>query len=161
MKKIPNHHDYYATPEGEIYSTKRKKQLIKLKPYPTRKGYLLIDLDGKATSVHRIIASLFVEGQKEGLQVNHKDGDKTNNSHENLEWVTNLENQRHSWKNGRKAPRGSSNGLSKLVESQVLEIIELIKEGKLTQAEIGDRYNVARSTIGKIKSKANWGYLWN
>ena len=57
--------------------------------------------------IHRIVASIFVEKPErhknkslEDLEVNHKDGDKTNNYFRNLEWVTTRENMLHAWETG-------------------------------------------------------------
>ena len=77
------------------------KELNK-KPYLTKKGYPTVKLSKhckqKAFPIHRLVALHFVEGDKT-LQVNHKDGNKTNNHYTNLEWVTCKENIRHSWSN--------------------------------------------------------------
>ena len=63
-------------------------------------GYYRTRLHGDATSerlfVHRIVAIAFLEKEDGKDIVNHKDGNKTNNSHENLEWVTRSENSLHS-----------------------------------------------------------------
>ena len=48
--------------------------------------------------VHRLVAQLFVAGYKDGLVVNHKDGDKSNNVFSNLEWVTRSENDKHAYR---------------------------------------------------------------
>lgn len=50
--------------------------------------------------MHIAVAMTFVEGYKKGVVVNHKDGNKKNNCAENLEWVTNSENQQHALRNG-------------------------------------------------------------
>lgn len=63
-------------------------------------GYNTVALyvDGKGTrkGVHRVVASTFIRLPNEKEQVNHKDGNKTNNSVENLEWVTQSKNLWHS-----------------------------------------------------------------
>ena len=63
-------------------------------------GYVKADLwvDNKKTqtSVHRLVALTFLPPSHDGMEVNHKDGDKTNNHVSNLEWVTKSENEKHS-----------------------------------------------------------------
>lgn len=46
--------------------------------------------------VHRLVATVYIPNEKALPQINHKDGVKTNNRVENLEWVTNSQNQMHS-----------------------------------------------------------------
>lgn len=64
----------------------KKGRIMKL---ITRKdGYQNVPLSGKKHSVHRLVAMAFVPGYKEGLVVNHKDENPSNNHADNLEWVT-------------------------------------------------------------------------
>ena len=71
-----------------------------LTPYENKKGYLKIGLfqNGKLYKrrVNRLVAQAFISNPDNLPQVNHKDGNKKNNSYTNLEWVTNEENREHA-----------------------------------------------------------------
>ena len=71
-----------------------------LRPRKRRDGYLDVMLfykgQAKRCLVHKLVATAFVEGWREGLEVNHKNGVKTDNRDENLEWVTRSENNQHA-----------------------------------------------------------------
>lgn len=61
-------------------------------------GYKQVNINGKLIYVHRVVASAFIPNQENKPQVNHKDGDKSNNCASNLEWATASENQKHAFK---------------------------------------------------------------
>ena len=57
---------------------------------------------GKSYFVHRLVAEKFVPNYDNKPFINHKDGNKHNNSAKNLEWCTRSENEKHAWKTGLK-----------------------------------------------------------
>ena len=69
-----------------------------------KKGYMKVELwkNGKATTkdVHVLVANAFLDGRKPGLEVNHKNGNKTDNTVTNLEWATRKENMDHAIRTG-------------------------------------------------------------
>lgn len=85
----------------------RNKDGMILKPYTNNKGYVKISLqEGRRAikkRIHRLVAQAFIPNPYNLPQVNHKDGNKQNNSYTNLEWVTNSENLRHAREMRRKA----------------------------------------------------------
>ncbi|WP_425602843.1 HNH endonuclease [Hoeflea algicola] len=107
---------------------------------------------------HQYVAAAFL-GPKpfEGAQVAHADGTRTNNTPENLRWVTCKENHADREKHGR-APKGARNGRSRLRDSEVLRIRELLSAG-LTQNDIADQFNVCASTISHINTRKYWSHL--
>lgn len=54
---------------------------------------------------------------------------------------------------------GETNGMHILTEPEVIEVVDLLREGRLTHKEIGSIYNVSRSTIGHISQGKRWGHL--
>lgn len=94
-------------------------------------------------TVHRLVAKAFCEGYEESLQVNHKDGIKTNNIFTNLEWVNNKNNIRHSYRLGL---RKSSHRKPKIpLEDRDLILSERAKG--VTFTELATRYGVNQSSM--------------
>lgn len=89
--------EYLVSDEGYVLG---KNGTTHLKPSKNWRGYLIVNLmiDGKrkGIAIHTLVARAFCDGYKEGLTVNHKDGNKENNNASNLEWVTSKENTLHS-----------------------------------------------------------------
>lgn len=96
---------YKISSFGRILSVRRGIYKI---PDMNNAGYLRIQfadmVNGKRVReryfVHRLVAHHFVEGEQEGLVINHKDGNKSNNHMNNLEWVTAKENAQHAQRTG-------------------------------------------------------------
>ncbi len=91
----------------------RKLKAREIKQRVTRDGYYTVSLgatqvEQKQCVVHRLVAIAFIPNPENKPQVNHKDGDKLNNSVDNLEWCTASENMIHAHKTGLQVnPKGS------------------------------------------------------
>lgn len=123
----------------------------------TPKGYIPITYYKKHLRVHRLICEAF-HGPPIGNknQVNHKNGIKTDNRPENLEWVTLKENIKHSVKN---KLHGFGEKISKKLKNEdILEIRNLYKKG-ISQRKIAKKYNVSHSTIGNIVRLKWWKHV--
>ena len=148
------------TPTGQIWVRKGKI----LKPYKSKKGYLLCDLringKRKIVSVHRFVALAFIPNLDNKPQINHKDGNKENNCVENLEWCSNSENQIHAFKSGLQKG-GLSHPNSKLTLEQVLYIkqncvVGSKKNGMQTMAK---KFNVSSGTVKQIINGKSYRYI--
>lgn len=107
-KDIPGYEGLYRVSEmGDVESLHHHEIRLR-KQTPNTFGYLQVGLckDGKThlVTVHSLVAKLFVKNPLNGTEINHKDGDKTNNKSSNLEWVTRSENMKHAYKKGLKKP---------------------------------------------------------
>lgn len=99
---LPDFPGYAFTNTGHVVSFKYGKVKV-LSPWSTTKdGYpivtLLVDGEKRLSTIHRLIALAFVPNPHGKPQVNHIDGNQSNNCADNLEWVTHAENMRHAAK---------------------------------------------------------------
>lgn len=121
-KDVPNHSNYEVSNEGRVRNKATGKALsssgsIKGEGYAgvtlgtgvgTGNGRKSNGLKMKSYKVHRLVMLAFVGPCPEGCNVNHKDGDKRNNSLSNLEYVSYSENTRHAISKGLFNPREKS-----------------------------------------------------
>lgn len=100
---------YMISSDGEVLSFYKNGKI--LKHGIDKEGYHSVILFKNNKNyyfkVHRLVAMAFISNPENKPQVNHKDGNKSNNSINNLEWATGSENQRHAVANGlRVMPKG-------------------------------------------------------
>ena len=109
--------------------------------------------------VHRLVAETFIPNPNNLPCVNHKDGNKLNNSVENLEWVSYSENQIHAYKMGLKSADGVKNGQHKLTEKDVLYIRKHYVKGKHCENNsygLANKFGVSAKTIQQIVNGVTW-----
>ena len=103
-----------------------------------------------ARNVHRAVAYTFLrDTYRNGLEVNHIDGNKQNNRVDNLEWVTKSENQQHESRVLHQRGGGFC-ATSKITDEQAIEIYRLRKEEGLSFKDLGEMYGVYPETINRI-----------
>ena len=130
---------YWATEDGKIWSDKTEKWL---KGYPSKKGYLLIEMsdgDYRAVPIHRLVAQAFIPNPENKPEVNHKDGNKVNNHVSNLEWCTTAENMLHASINDLRPHKLSCQDIRDIYASDI------------SNRELARQYKISRKIIGKIK----------
>ena len=162
---IKNFPSYLVSDQGEVASLKRGWNIRT----PKHDGrYLFINLrqDGKSYNrkVHRLVMETFAGESK--LTVNHKNGIKTDNRLENLEYVSNKENTRHAWDSGlcektREASskkRGEKNHWHKLTDEEAKKLYDL--KGTMEQKKVAEMFGVQGSLVCRIWSGKRRKYLW-
>jgi hypothetical protein len=153
-----NYHGYVVFENGVIIN----KDGHEIKPQTKKRRYAKVTLyfNGKYryTNLHRILAELFIPNPNNLPQVNHKDGDRSNNTISNLEWVSARRNIIHAFEiglnrkvYGRKQRRNpviyiDGNGSA-------------IKEYE-TIVDAAKDFKMSRSTLYKLlrKENSNWKY---
>lgn len=138
---------------------------------PTRvgRGYSGVVLHGESNQshlyIHRIVGVAFCSPPDNfmGLQINHKNGVKTDNRAENLEWVTQSENKIHAHRVLGSPPPplgiGENNGRAKLSETSVLQIRDRYKTEGATQFQLAQEFGVTPAMIGHIVRRDSWAHI--
>jgi len=152
FKPIKGYENKYSISlNGDILNI-RKNKLLKLTQ--DSNGYLRVTLTKNKKSIlfshHRLVAENFIPNPKNKPCINHVDGNKTNNSIGNLEWVTYSENHKHAYANGLMNKKGQKHHFSKLTTNDVKHIREN-KENKNAK-ELAEIYNVSVTTIYDVKN---------
>jgi len=127
-------------------------------------GYGRIFIKGKKYRAHRLTWMVFQGPIPQGFHVcHHCDNPPCVNPH-HLFIGTNYDNLMDSVRKGRhRIPNnptfGSNHGLTTLTENQVLQIREEYRGGQITQLSLAKKYNVGRSTIGRIVNREYWTHI--
>jgi hypothetical protein len=132
------------------------------KPSINRFGYHLLIISKPqgphvGVYIHREVVRAFVGVIGRGLHVCHLDGNRANNSLENLRIGTAEENAKMKTLHGTQT-RGESHGASKLKESHVRQIRELAAQGH-SQVSLSQRFGVTFQQVSKITTRQNWKHV--
>jgi hypothetical protein len=158
---------------------KRKSGRSGWKTYPVREkllrlnspnihGYVKVTLSKNGEvfqmlSVHRLVAMHFVPNPYEKPEVNHKNGIKTDNRAENLEWVTRVENIQHACRTGLfdNRVRGSRMHTAILTEADIPVIRRMLAEGRQWRrhSRISKLFGVSRQAIMAIAYGKSWKHV--
>ena len=137
IKDFPN---YYVSDKGGVYSAKTREFLV---GGLTHGGYKLVTLRKNSKNytrmVHRLVAQHFIANPQNKEQVNHKNGIKTDNRIENLEWTTPQENMWHAHnilKIKTRKPRPVLQIKNKQIIAEYKGVVEAAKMNNLSKGNI-------------------------
>ena len=160
-KDIPGYEGLYqASNLGRIRSFKRNKVRI-LKNRRKRDGYYIVDLCrnkvAKSLHLHRLVWITFNGTISEGLQINHKDENKSNNSLANLELVTPSQNTNYGTRNKRVSEKNCKRIQMLDKNNNTLKTFNSLKEAAQF-LNIKSCSNISSCLHGLYKSA--YGYKW-
>lgn len=149
----------------------REGRVLKLHRHK-RRGYLSCTLSVKGFCrthlVHRLVGLSFIANPENKREINHKDGNRQNNTVENLEWMTSAENNLHSYrvlhrKNPQLGKRGCEVAVSKKVvklnpvDNSVIKIYDSLADA---QRELGVSCHNNLTAACAGRSKSAYGFKW-
>lgn len=129
--------------------------------YQTKDGYFVVKFSGRNGGhmlLHRLVAELWCKKPDGATQVNHKDGNKGNNSAENLEWITASENMQHGIQNDLYTELGGlhqryklwKNGIVLIPVSDRMKFKNDCRMG-LTYKELAEKWNITPNQANNIR----------
>jgi hypothetical protein len=166
-KEVKEYPDYEVSNLGRVKSLAR----INLRGFKMKERIISGGLNGggynqipmrnngirKNVLAHRLVTKAFIPNIENKPDVNHKNGIKTDNRLENLEWSTTQENVIHAYKNGFCSSKvGVDNGRALLNESQVIEI-RSIRNKRVS--EIAIEYKVSWNCVSNIIKRKSWTHI--
>lgn len=141
------------------YNNTHKEKIMKLSldKYGYTKLSIAKNNKDYSKTIHRLVAQAFIPNPENKSQINHKNGVKTDNRVENLEWCTVSENHKHAFKNKlRENRKGEDCNFTKLTKEQVNEIRKRFKYEKITKRQLAKEYIVTESNICCIINNKSW-----
>ena len=156
---LKDHPKYHISPQGEVFGPKGKLKLT-----PNRFGYLTFSVGEKQASgkwkiktkiVHRVVAENFISNPMGLREVNHINGDKSDNRVENLEWVTSSQNRTHAIQNNL-AHVGSRAVIQMSINGELIKEYESITEA----AKSNDICVTGISSVANGRLETYKGFKW-
>ncbi|GFO55963.1 hypothetical protein GMSM_29700 [Geomonas sp. Red276] len=151
-KKVKDYEGYAITKNGVVYSLPRKgvKKPRLMKPIANMKAdYLRVALSKNGKNelvyVHRLVAEAYIPNPLNKPMVNHKNGVKTDNRVENLEWVTGEENRLHAFELGLYP-------MQKIHPSQKKDVYDMVVKG-VPVKKVAEIYGLKPNSVYTLVSR--------
>lgn len=149
--------DYFVAKNGDVFSFKSLKEI---KSYITSGGYENIDIRVRGKIIkkgkHQMVAETYIPNPENKPTVNHKNGDKSNNDFDNLEWATHSEQLLHAYENELRIPvAGEDVHFSVRNNAQIEEACKLLSEG-ISMTEVYELTGVPVKDLSAIRNGKIW-----
>lgn len=156
LQRTVTAHNGWPRTFHEKILTLHSSKLTERHPKPMYHVELWKDNKRTVKMIHRLVAEAFVPNPDGKPQVNHIDGNRMNNSIENLEWVTCSENSDHAYRTGLAKPHGCKaiRRTNKLTGS-VVEFQSIEEAAR----ELKGNPDAIRAAL-KGRSASSCGYIW-
>lgn len=149
---------YRVSNRGRVWSAYKNDVLM---PNRMTHGYVCVHLyaggksNRKVVTIHKLVATAFIDNPQKLREVNHKDFDRENNHVSNLEWVSRAQNVQHAIDGGRKPKT------EKAVYGISLRSKNIVRFDSQTAAEIHLRgKQTGRVSQALAKNTPAYGYVW-
>ena len=160
---------YQVSNFGNVRSFLREGEPKTMSIIKDKIGYCYVNLwnkgEKKKYSIHRLVAIHFINDPDGKPEVNHKNGVKSDNCADNLEWVTRSENQYHAYLTGLKKPAKSTRGGK--YNSRSKPVLQIISENSIIHwdgiNEAAKNLNLSAGNISSVclgKLKTCGGFKW-
>ncbi|WP_288077853.1 NUMOD4 domain-containing protein [Pseudomonas sp.] len=165
-KVVAEYPNYEVSNQGRLRRLKTNNNAVAgriLKANIGSAGYPMVNLLNEAgrrhLSVHRLVATAFLERAEGANEVNHIDSNRANNLATNLEWVTSSANRLHAYRSGGLSAKGESNGYSKLTEAGVREIRSHGSLPRALQDSLATSLGVSMATVRDVAARRTWAHI--
>jgi hypothetical protein len=156
LTRIINEHRRSYTRRGKV-----------LNKYYNKDGYYKVKLyNGDSSfanlSVHRLVANVFIDNPNNYAEVNHIDGDPSNNHIDNIEWCSKEQNVKHAYATGLKRREnyvGEANKCSKLKEKDIVAMREEYATGTTSYNKLARKHNVVMGNVWSIVNRKTWSHV--
>ena len=158
-KTIDEFPNYLISNQGDVKN--KRTEYIK-KPGVEKRGYVVFSMEKEGKlylrTQHIMLARTFIPNPLNKPYVNHKDGNKQNNSIDNLEWVTARENFLHARRTGLHKSDGDKRTAQYTLDGKLVAIYKSASEAA---RRLGiRRANISGVARGNTKSKTYKGFIW-
>lgn len=155
--------DHYTTSSRGIRRFFRGK-MLRVAISKSSGRYARVAIRGQGRDVHSLVAGAFLGPRPAGTHVNHRNGDKSDNRVENLEYVTPAENAQHAWRTGlMEASRATSfqRGWQPPQTRLTPELVRYIRLAAFTksQRQIAREIGFHRSTVQAVIVRRTWRHI--